>query len=862
MITLEEIFGSENADLVTQIRAQDRAYARDLLDRLTKPLPTQHVTEWCLQNVKFNEPKFSGPFSTHTRHYLEEPLNLWRRDLSNDITDLICCWATRSAKTRIPMAGMAYRIALDPVRCLWTKPMKHGAGGSRNDAITKFIPMLKASPGLETAVERCDKNSLNGNQQRINGSIVDWEGTGSAKQLSGNPDDVVVQDECDGYVLKGHTEAHPSILADERTKDASNPLRYKSCSPTVEDGVIWQWLMRSDLRRRFLPCPRCNPEAKIINAETQSPPSPAEKSPSENNSAKLSAPLRLCVNFTGWFVLAWSEQFSVLPTKMPDGTPIPTAYIKWDPAAKNREGTWDLERVTRTAHAVCPHCQGKIHNHEKEWMDEHGLWLATKKGAPGVAGFQLSSLYVTHDETAWGILAKKFLMARDSGQTMKGFINNDLAEVDVMQEHGRNKIELSAAAVAQTDWVAQLTADFQKNWPYLWFVVRKWCAFKLLPPFPITNGLPDFVPELLQPGNEGPLEKCARLLGCSVRSVTAANFTTANLTAAKYFPMWTVIAELNRFDSRTGSSPLIEFLLAQNIVGEKLVKLYRETANSNTLDFRKAIFELMARQDGRTARCPRGGDSELIAAGHLALSGEYVWEELKELIQQYQIGHGMPLPGRCVAIDCGYAEKFNREVLRKCHESATTWKYYDPMSKNRPAIFYREPIHNYCVPAGRDGWYAMKGYPINQRWNHGGIRNELNTNLEDPFFGTVNAGTAVTEVLEFPQGLFWLRKEDLRQKRAKQTYTVSPAVDWHPVIHNPDGTPQIIADRNVSNFKTQDYERQLNEQYYDEMKGKVEPKHGRGGAQSRAHPYHLDDCETMQIALATHHEFFEENEPK
>jgi phage terminase large subunit GpA-like protein len=273
MLTLEEIFGPENAAIAEQIRQQDRAFARELLDRLTRPLPSQHVAAWAVENVWFDEPKFKGPFSLHTRHYLEEPLNLWRRDISNDITDLICCWATRSAKTRIPMAGAAYRIALDPMRCLWTKPMKHGAGGSRNDAITKFIPMLKASPGLETAVARCDKNSLNGNQQRINGSIIDWEGTGSAKQLSGNPDDVVVQDECDGYVLKGNTEAHPSILADERTKDASNPLRYKSCSPTVEDGVIWQWLMRSDLRRRFVPCPRCNPgaESRVESRESKLP---------------------------------------------------------------------------------------------------------------------------------------------------------------------------------------------------------------------------------------------------------------------------------------------------------------------------------------------------------------------------------------------------------------------------------------------------------------------------------------------------------------------------------------------------------------------------------------------------------------
>jgi len=840
-MTLEEIFGLENQDLIDQVRAQNRAKAIEYIDRYTKPMPTEEVTDWAQKNVRFDEPKFRGSFSIATRHYLEEILNLWRRDLTNEITDIIFCAATRSAKTRIPMAGAAYRIALDPMRCLWTKPMKHGAGGSRNDAITKFIPMLKASPGLKHACDRCDKNSLNGNQQRINGSIIDWEGTGSAKQLSGNPDDVVVQDECDGYVLKGNNEAHPSILADERTKDATNPLRYKSCSPTVEDGVIWQWLMRSDLRRRFLPCPRCNPNAKVGRV---TPCAPNSSTPQLLNSQ---------TRLKGYFILAWSEQYNVLPNKLPDGTPIPIAYIKWDPAAKHRDGSWDLDLVTRTAHAVCPHCQGKIHNHEKEWMDTRGFWLSTKKGAPGVAGFQLSSLYVTHDETAWGILAKKFLLARANGQSMKGFINNDLAEVDVMQEHGRNKLELNTAPAAQTDWVAILTADFQKNWPYLWFVVRKWCAFKLLPPFAITNGLPDFVPLLELPENADPREKCRKLLGLKTED---SGLWTNN-------PAWLVIAELMRFDSRTGPSPLIEFLLAQGITGAKLVKLYREDAKANTMDFRKKIHELMAAQDGRTARCPRGGDSELVAAGYCELSGPAAWEELKDVVKQYQVGKGMLIPNRCVHIDCGFAEKFNRVVLQMCYESASIYKYYDPINstKNVP-LFYETPRHQYCLPAPYDGWLPVRGKPTNRPLGTGKLHPELNIDIGDPYYGTPNAGTSVTEILEIPQGLFWLRKEDLRQKRTKQLYTVSPNVEWFPRLYNVDGSLRIEGGRSTSNFKQADYERQLNEQYFDEKRAVVVPKHGKGGSQSKMHPYHLDDCETYQIGSATHNEFFEETESK
>jgi hypothetical protein len=571
-----------------------------------------------------------------------------------------------------------------------------------------------------------------------------------------------------------------------------------------------------------------------------------------------SAPPRLCGELKGYFVLAWSEQYHVLPTKFPDGTPIPVAYVKWDPAAKQKDGSWDLDRVMRTAHFECPHCKGKIYNHEKEWMDARGYWMATKKGEPGVAGFQLSSLYVTHDETALGILAKKFLGARASGQTMKGFINNDLAEVDVMQEHGRNKIELTSHTIAQTDWVAQLTADFHKNYPYIWFTVRKWCAFKLLPPFPITNGLPDFVPLLLEPGNEGPREKCLKLLG-----LTAAQLSTPTPLNTPS-PVWPIIAELMRFDSRTGSSPLIEFLLAQNIVGEKLIKLYRETAAGNTMDFRKIIYREMssiANRQSPIANPPRGGDSELVAAGYCELSGAHVWEELKDIIAHYHIGQGMSIPNRCVAIDCGFAEKFNRTVLQMCYESATVYKHYDPVNspKDTP-LFYAQPRHQYCLPAPYDGWLAVRGKPTNRPLGGGKLHPELHMNIEDPFYGTPRAGSAVTEVLELPQGLFWLRKEDLRQKRTKQTYAVSPQVEFYPQIRNPDGSLQIVADRKVSNFKMADYEKQLNEQYYDELKGKVEPKHGRGGSQNRAHPYHLDDCETYQIALATHNEFFEHPE--
>jgi len=312
------------------------------------------------------------------------------------------------------------------------------------------------------------------------------------------------------------------------------------------------------------------------------------------------------------------------------------------------------------------------------------------------------------------------------------------------------------------------------------------------------------------------------------------------------------LAELMRFDSRTGPSPLVEFLLAQNIVGEKLVKLYREESSADTLQFRKKIYELMG-----LARPARGGDSELIAAGYCDLSGEACWDELADIIKEFQIGKGMPIPERCVGIDCGFAEKFNRTVLQKCYETATRWKWYDPLIKGKEPVFWQNRRHHGCQQAPINGWQALRGKPTFRPLGGGAIARDLGLHVEDPYYGTPTGGTVVVDVLEIPTDLFWLRTHDLRSKKTRQIHTQSPDTSWFPKKYLPDGTRT-----EESNFKREDYERQINEQIYDEAKSVVIPRHGKGGSQSRAHPYHLGDCDTYQTALASHFEFFEQPNQK
>lgn len=817
MTILESIWPPPHEEIAQQIRENDSHLALELLERLTRPLPTQDVSDWVEQNVAFDEPKFRGAFNFRTRHYVREPLDLWRRDVSNDITDEILCWATRTAKTRTYYGGLAYRIALDPVRALITKPMKQGAGGSRNDAKTKFVPMLKASPGLEHAVAKCDRNALNNNQQMLNGSIMDWEGTGSPKQLSSNPDDVVVQDECDGYLLKGETEAHPSILADERTKDASNPLRFKCSSPTIETGVIWQHLMRSDIRRRFLPCPRCSPLKGTTAYRFGKYVRPPRYTFAELVERKF-------------FMLAWNEQYHVLPTKLPDGTAIPIAHIQWDKAAKSRSGDWDLAKVVQTAHFICPHCSGPIQNFEKEWMDELGQWHLTKTGAPGYAGFQLSSLYVTHDETAWGILAKKFLMACESGQTMKGFINNDLAEVDVAQEYGRTSIE-SPHNFSQTDWVPLMTVDFQKLWPYLWFLVQKFSMFKLQPPIKFTDGKPDFVAHL---------DKTPKLK------------QQCEIIVAGFNPAWVALAEILRFDPCTGEFPPLDWLISNNVTGEKLVKLFRETCAGNTMDFGRYLFRQMGQH------IPKGGDSEIIAAGHCELSGDDAWIELRELQQQFHIGeyflkNGIS-PNRAVSIDSGYAEEHNPEVLRKCFESgfAGRWHWYDPATKN----FSPFKMHAGCLPAPIDCWIPFKGYPISKRWRKDGSESSTHWGADDPFKGLAESDKYRIQLLEAASEWYFHRWMDNRERQKEVLTAIGEHRGYRGNLWTVSNDLALYPQKR---FTREDFERHMNAKGRNSS-GEIWER-GTGGGGKRKHPDHLNDCARNMYPLAEVHGFFS-YEPK
>jgi hypothetical protein len=385
--------------------------------------PKQSPSDWCCENLRFDEPDNHGPFRMAGNEYNREPLDSFA---DQSITDRVMVYGSQAKKTGTIMGGGAYLSANDPCRIFWVMP---SIGLAQKFSRTRLMPMLRASKGtkdlIPTGARRHDFKTL---ELQLGAAIIDFTGSNSAGNLASTPARAIFQDEVDKFDTGG-TEADASNLADQRCKNVPNPIKVKTSTPTIVEGLIWQEFLKTDMRRRFMPCPHCKKHVIFI----------------------------------------WSKQYTILPLTGFE------ACVKWDQSAKRADGSWDLDRVEKSAHAECPHCGGHILDAHKTWMDRNGEWRPTKEAARSYRGWHLSSLYAITPETTFGKLAVKFLQAKNSLLGLQGFINGDLAEPYQAQDTLGKRVEtISSGLDVTAEWKKLLTVDCQFNAPHFWFVVRAW----------------------------------------------------------------------------------------------------------------------------------------------------------------------------------------------------------------------------------------------------------------------------------------------------------------------------------------------------------------------------------------------------
>jgi phage terminase large subunit GpA-like protein len=388
--------------------------------------PTISPSEWCVAHLTFDEPGNRAPYSLAGREYIREPLDSFG---DPEVSDGVLVLGSQAGKTGLLMGGVAYLVDNDPSRVLWVMASEHQAA---TFAETRWLPMLRRSPLLaEQLPKGAQRHAVKNLQQAIGASIVNFFGSNSPGNLASIPARVVVLDEVDKFSEGTTREADAVSLAEQRTKSFGNAKRYKASTPTMLEGLIWQELQKTDLRRRQLPCPSCG----------------------------------------RFVVLAWSRAFTVFPLRGDE------AFITWDQEARRPDRTWDLDRVERSARAECPHCGAHIRDSDKSRLDRAGRWVPTQPAARGRRGWHMPSLYATSAETSFGRLALKFLQAKRSFTGLQSFINGELAEPYEDQHTRSERYEIIVAAGAAPlarDPLRILTVDHQLVSPFFWYIVRDW----------------------------------------------------------------------------------------------------------------------------------------------------------------------------------------------------------------------------------------------------------------------------------------------------------------------------------------------------------------------------------------------------
>lgn len=387
--------------------------------------PKESVSDWCCRHLVFDEPKNSGPFNLIGTEYLREPLDAWA---DPSIRRQVLVQATQTRKTGGIMGGAAWTLVNNPSRLFWVMPTEGDVSTFSN---TRWMPMLLKSPIYSALIPTGRKrHSFKTRLQVVGSSIVDFKWSNSPAALSSIPAPHVILDEVDKFEAGAGREANAVELAEQRTKSFPDPKIVATSTPSTEDGLIWQELLKTDLRRRFVPCPHCQKHV----------------------------------------LLSWSKFFTTLKLEGCE------AFVRWDKEAKLADGNWDLDRVERSARFECPHCGGHIQDAHKTLMDRKGEWRATKTAARGHRGWHLSSLYSPSSERNVGRLAVIFLQNKRSLFGLKGFVQNELAEPWSNQESRGDRVELVTGADAKpiAGAVKMLTVDVQLVAPYFWFIVREW----------------------------------------------------------------------------------------------------------------------------------------------------------------------------------------------------------------------------------------------------------------------------------------------------------------------------------------------------------------------------------------------------
>jgi phage terminase large subunit GpA-like protein len=196
-----------------------------------------------------------GPFRCSRTPYIVEPLDCLSS--SSTVQRVVLMFAAQTGKTELGMSWLGYCIQASPGPMLAIQPtveMAKRLSKQRLESMIQETPCLNEL--IAPARSRDSGNTLF--SKEYPGGILLLTGANSATGLRSAPCRYIFGDEIDAFPVDVDGEGDPVSLAEKRATTFARRKILLTSTPTIKDhSRIEAEYLRSDMRRYFVPCPKC-----------------------------------------------------------------------------------------------------------------------------------------------------------------------------------------------------------------------------------------------------------------------------------------------------------------------------------------------------------------------------------------------------------------------------------------------------------------------------------------------------------------------------------------------------------------------------------------------------------------------------
>lgn len=208
----------------------------------------EDIIDWAKENIDFSEDASAerSRIDFDLSPFLVEPLRCW--DFSGKIREVAVCGIEQHGKTLLEVIGVLYNFLDKPTSNLCVYPSEEAAADINR---TKYLPLIRKIPALAAELER--PFSMKKDQYIFGAATMFFQGAGI--KIMSKSCKIRVADEEDQFPVVKNLMASEDIR--KRGRSYSESIFYRVCTPTEENGPIWQAFMAGSQGYWTLRCLKC-----------------------------------------------------------------------------------------------------------------------------------------------------------------------------------------------------------------------------------------------------------------------------------------------------------------------------------------------------------------------------------------------------------------------------------------------------------------------------------------------------------------------------------------------------------------------------------------------------------------------------